>query len=130
MLTSEQINELHRLHGVEDCSVRRIAPQLHIGRRTLVKYPITPAARPAPRQRASKLDRFKPAIAELPAEDAGTSAVVIAERLRSLGFDDGLTILKKYLHAAPGQLHARQSGPSRLRAPLLPGRVFRFRKGG
>jgi len=109
MLTAEQINELHRLHWAEHWPVRRIARHLHIGRRTLVKYLNTPAARPAPRRRTSKLDPFKPAIADLLAEDAEASAVVIAERLRSLGFDGGLSILKEYLHAVRGQLHARRA---------------------
>jgi transposase len=109
MPTVEQINELHRLHWVEHWSMRRIARHLHIGRRTLGKYLKMPAARPAPRRRASKLDPFKPAIAELLAEDAEASAVVIAERLRTLGFDGGVSILKEYLHAARGQLHARRA---------------------
>lgn len=109
MLTAEQINELHRLHWVERWSLRRIARQQHIGRHTLAKYLNTPAARPAPRQRASKLDPFKAAIADLLAEDAEASAVVIGERLRALGFDGGLSILKEYLHAARGQLHARRA---------------------
>lgn len=109
MPTVEQINEFHRLHWVERWSLRRIARHLHIGRRTLAKYLNTPAARPAPRQRTSKLDSFKPAIADLLAEDAEASAVVIAERLRALGFDGGLSILKEYLHTVRGQLHARRA---------------------
>lgn len=91
MLTSEQINELHRLHWVEHWSLRHIARNLHIGRHTLAKYLNMPTAQPQPRQRASKLDPFKPAIAELLTEDAAASAVVIAERLRSLGFEGGVS---------------------------------------
>ena len=109
MLTSEQINELHRLHWVEHWSLRHIARNLHIGRHTLAKYLNMPAAQPQPRQRASKLDPFKPAIAELLTEDAAASAVVIAERLRSLGFEGGVSILKEYLHTARGQFHARRA---------------------
>ncbi len=109
MPTVEQINELHRLHGGEHWSMRRIARHLHIGRHTLAKYLNTPAARPAPRQRTSKLDPFKRTIADRLAEDAEASAVVIAERLRTLGFHGGVSILKEYLHAARGQFHARRA---------------------
>ena len=38
MLTPEQINNIHRLHWVEKQSVRKIARQLHLGRRTIAKY--------------------------------------------------------------------------------------------
>jgi len=109
MLTSEQINELHRLRWSEHWPQRRIARHLHIGRHTLAKYLNAPAAQPAPRHRSSKLDPFKPVIAELLAEDAQASAVVIAERLRTLGFDGGVSILKEYLRTARGQLHARRA---------------------
>jgi hypothetical protein len=60
MLTAEQINEIHRLHWAEHWSVRQIARHLHIGRRTIAKYIAAPARTAAPRQRASKLDPFKP----------------------------------------------------------------------
>ena len=36
MLTPYQISEIHRLHWVEKWSLRKIAQQLRIGRRTLV----------------------------------------------------------------------------------------------
>lgn len=42
MLTPEQINNIHRLRCVEKQSVRKIARQLHLGRRTIAKYLITP----------------------------------------------------------------------------------------
>jgi transposase len=79
--------------------MRKIAHHLHIGRRTIAQYLATPARAAAPRQRASKLDAFKAAIAELLEQDAEASAVVIAQRLRALGFDGGLSILKEYLHS-------------------------------
>lgn len=99
MLTAEQINTIHRLHWAEHWSVRKIARHLHLGRRTIAKYLAAPARRPALRQRASKLDPFKPAITELLKQDPNASAVVIAQRLRPLGFDGGLSILKEYLHS-------------------------------
>ena len=99
MLTAEQINTIHHLHWSEHWSVRKIARHLHLGRRTISHYLVTPARSPARRQRASKLDPFKATIAELLEQDATASAMVIAQRLRPLGFHGGLSILKDYLHA-------------------------------
>ena len=86
MLTPDQISEVHRLHWVEKWSLRRIAQQLRIGRRTLTKYLETPAQKPARRDRASKLDPFKAAIGELLQHDSSANAPVIAQRLRPLGY--------------------------------------------
>ncbi len=69
MLSPEQINEIHRLHFVEKWPQRRIARHLHIGRHTLAKYLDTPAPSPSHRDRTSKLDAFKPAVAELLQQD-------------------------------------------------------------
>ena len=64
MLTAEQINEIHRLHWAELWPVRKIARHLHIGRRTIAKHLAAPAQTAASRPRSSKLDPFKPSIAE------------------------------------------------------------------
>ena len=69
MLSAEQINEIHRLHWAEHWPVRKIARHLHIGRRTIAKYLVAPAQNAAPRQRSSKLDPFKPTIAEFLEQD-------------------------------------------------------------
>src|ERR1700723_1768073 len=99
MLTAEQINSIHRLHWAEHWSVRKIARHLHLARRTISQYLVTQAHSAARRQRASKLDPFKAPIAELLEQNAKASAMVIAQRLRPLGFTGGLSILKDYLHA-------------------------------
>ena len=99
MLTAEQINSIHRLHWAEHWSVRKIARHLHLARRTISQYLVTPVRSAARRQRASKLDPFKSTIAELLEQDAKASAMVIAQRLRPLGFTGGMSILKDYLHA-------------------------------
>ena len=99
MLTTEQINEIHRLHVVEKWSLRKVAKHLRIGRRTIAKYLETPAPPPASRDRTSKLDPFKEAIAELLEKDPSARAPVIAQRLQTLGYNGGITILKEYLHA-------------------------------
>lgn len=99
MLTPDQINTIHRLHLIDKWSLRKIARHLQIGRHTVAKYIETPAPPPAHRDRASKLDPFKPAIDELLERDPTAPATVIAERLRTLGFDGGITIVKDYLQA-------------------------------
>jgi transposase len=99
MLTSDQINEIHRLHLIEKWSLRKIARHLHIGRPTLAKYLGTPAPVPVSRERTSILDPYKLAIAELLQPDASASAPVIAQGLQTLGYRGGITILKDYLHA-------------------------------
>ena len=65
-VNNEQLNEILRLRLLEGWSVRRIARHLHLCRRTVDKRL---AGKVAPttvrRQRASKLDPFKPLIGEL-----------------------------------------------------------------
>lgn len=63
----------------------------------------------ARRKRASKLDPFKATIAELLEQDAKASALVIAQRLRPLGFTGGMSILKDYLHTARTQTSAQRA---------------------
>lgn len=83
MLTPDQINDMHRLHWVEKWSVRKIARHLHLGRRTIAKYLATPSPAPVHRDRASKLDSFKPAIAELLEQDPTVSVALLEQRLRT-----------------------------------------------
>jgi transposase len=109
MLTPDQINAIHRLHGVEKWSLRKIAAHLHISRRTIVRYLETPAPPPARRDRASKLDPFKPAIAELLGQDPAAQAPVVTQRLRTLGYDGGETIVKDYLRALRAASKARRA---------------------
>jgi transposase len=99
MLTPDQISTVHRLHWVEKWSVRKIASHLHIGRRTIAKYLDVPAPRKTRRERASILDPFKAAIAELLQQDPTANAPVIAQRLQPLGYTGGITIIKDYLRA-------------------------------
>lgn len=109
MLTADQINAIHLLHWAEHWSARKIARHLHIGRRTLAKYLDTPAPPSVSRRRASKLDAFKLTIAEWLAQDPTASAVVIAQRLRPLGFAGGISILKEHLHSVRAQAAARRA---------------------
>jgi transposase len=109
MLTPDQINHIHRLHWVEKWSVRKIARQLHLGRRTIAKYLTAPAASPVHRDRGSKLDPFKPAIAELLEQDPTSSVVLIEQRLRAQGFDGGMTIVKDYVRTLRNSRAARRA---------------------
>ncbi len=100
MLSPEQINEIHRLSPIEKWPQRRIARHLHIGRHTLLKYLDNPAPKPCRRDRASKLDAFKPALAELLQQDLEASGtVLLLQRLQPLGYEGGITILRDYLLA-------------------------------
>jgi len=109
MLTPDQINAIHRLHFVERWPLRKIARHLHIGRRTVTKYAEKPAQSPARRERASKLDPFKAAIAELLQQDSTANAPVIAQRLGPLGYDGGITVIKDYLRAVRQNTAARRA---------------------
>jgi transposase len=109
MLTNEQINEIHRLHFVENWTVRKIARHLHIGRRTVAKYLIKPAQTPLHRTRTSKLDPFKPAIEEWLQQDSSVTAAVIFQRLRDQGFAGGYTIIKDHLQAVRTETKTRRA---------------------
>jgi len=109
MLTADQINHIHRLRLVEKWPLRKIARHLKIGRRTLAKYIQTPAPPPTRRDRASKLDPFKPAIAELLQRDSTAPATVIAERIRTLGYAGGITIVKDHLQAVRADAQRRRA---------------------
>src|SRR5262252_5936843 len=98
MLTTEQINELHRLYWSERWTIRKIERHLRMGWRTIRKYLEQPAQTPLPRQRTSKLDPFKTTIAELLEKDPSASAAVIGQRLRPLGYSGCDSILRAYVH--------------------------------
>ena len=109
MLTPEQINNIHHLHWAEKQSVRKIARQFHLGRRTIAKYLTTPAPPPVHRDRSSKLDSFKPAIAELLEQDSTVSVALIEQRLRAQGCDGGMTIVKDYVRTLRKSTAARRA---------------------
>src|SRR5512135_1856233 len=98
MLTTDQINELHHLYWSERWPIRKIERHLRMSWRTIKKYLETPAQTAAQRLRVSKLDPFKPTIAELLEKDSRASAAVIEQRLRPLGYNGGHSILREYIH--------------------------------
>jgi transposase len=109
MLTTDQINDLHRLYWVEHWPIRKIEQHLGMSWRTIKKYLDAPAQTPAARSRTSKLDPFKPTIAELLEKDARASAAVIEQRLRPLGYDGGHSILRDYIHQVRPQLQSKRA---------------------
>jgi transposase len=104
MLTTDQINDLHRLYWSERWPIRKIERHLRMSWRTIKKYLDAPAQAPAQRQRESKLDPFKPSIHEWLEKDPTVTAAVIEQRLRSLGYRGGHTILREYVHTARPRL--------------------------
>jgi transposase len=97
MLTIDLINEIYRLAMSEHWSMRRIARHLHLAARTVKKYLQTPVPSPVRRPRPSKLDLFKPLIADLLNEDPRAPGTVILQRLQAAGYSGGHTILRDYL---------------------------------
>src|SRR5271167_2693385 len=97
MLKTDQINEIHRLAGGEHWSMRRIAHHLHLAARTVKKYLETPLPTPVCRPRPSKLDPFRPLIAEGLDQDPRAPGTVILQRLRAAGYSGSHTILRQYL---------------------------------
>ena len=57
------------------------------------------SAAPSRRDRTSKLDTLKPAIAEFLQQDPKVPVQVLFQRLQTLGYDGGITILKDYVQA-------------------------------
>ena len=74
MLTTDQINDLHRLYWSERWPIRKIERHLKMSWRTIKKYLEAPAQSPAQRQRESKLDPFKATIAEWLEKDPNVAA--------------------------------------------------------
>jgi transposase len=100
MLTTDQINELHRLYWSEHWPIRKIERQLNIGWRTIRKYLAAPAQDPLRRDRPSKLDPFKGNITEWLEKDPRVTAAVIEQKLRSLGYQGGHSIIREYVRNA------------------------------
>jgi transposase len=121
MLTTDQINDLHRLYWSERWPIRKIQRHLRMGWRTIKKYLHAPAQGPAQRQRQSKLDPFKGTIAEWLEKDPTVTAAVMEQRLRPLGSGGRSSILREYVHTV-----RPQSKPSRafLRMEPPPGERF------
>src|SRR6202035_1509055 len=97
MLTTEQINDLHRLYVSEKWPIRKIERHLNMGWKTIKKYLETPAQGAATRERRSKLDAFKGVIAECLEKDPTVSAALLYQRIKDQGYNGGHAILQEYV---------------------------------
>jgi transposase len=109
MLTTEQINDVHRFYWSERWPIRKIERHLHMGWKTIRKYLDAPAQGPATRERVSKLDPFKGQIADWLEKDPRVTAAVIEQRLRPLGYPGGSSILQEYVSKVRPQLKAQRA---------------------
>src|SRR5208337_1970745 len=96
---SGNVAEVVRLGLVEGVSVRKIASQLSMARKTvrtiLGRY--QPPARAAPAPRGSLLDPYEKTIEKLLDDTPEMLAPAVLERLRPLGYTGGVTILRARL---------------------------------
>ena len=107
MIDTRTIFEIHRLAN-EGLSVRRIARSLKLNRKTVVRYLTDPNPKRPAIKRASKLNPFKQEIERMLEIDPKASAVVILQRITSLGFDGEISILRDYLRKIRGKSKKRQ----------------------
>ncbi len=97
MIDYETYCRIHHLHEHEGLTVAQIARALALDERTVAAWLAQAHYRPRrTTPRASKLEPFKPTIRKL-IETHPYSAVQILQRLRELGYEGGLTVLKNYL---------------------------------
>jgi transposase len=96
MIDRRLVFEIHRMAD-DGLSCRKIAKALKLDRTTVGKYLADPNPVRPTVVKASKLDPFKDLIHELLKRDRDAPATVIRQRLKSRGFDGGLSILRAYL---------------------------------
>lgn len=104
--SSERNAEVLRLALLEGMSIRKISYRLQISRKTVRKIlgRHKPAVRSAPRPRGSILDPYRPAIRKLLDDTPEMLAPAVLERLRPLGYQGGISVLRELLRTMrPGQ---------------------------
>jgi homoserine acetyltransferase len=107
MLRSKTVNHIRDL-AAQGYSIRRIAEETGIARNTIRKY-LRGRPEPVPRRkRGSKLDPFKDQIRRWIDEDHLYNCQTMFERLRTMGYQGGLTMLRLFV------------------APLRPSRRLQF----
>lgn len=94
--------EIRRLKAIEGLAERQIADRLLISRGKVRRALAGLPAHREPRQVISKLDRFKPAIAEILKAYPDLSGVRIFEKLKALGYVGSTTILREYVSGLRG----------------------------
>ena len=96
MIDTQTIFEIHHLKE-QGMSERRIAKTLHLTRKTIRKYLDNPIRKRTVIRRKSKLDPFKNEIKQLLEQDSRVSAEVVKQRIESIGYAGGITIIRDYL---------------------------------
>src|SRR6185436_2475897 len=87
--------EVLRLHYLDGASVRRIARELSLSRKTIRKILGTSPVKPKPHNpRVRIVDRYRDAIRQMLSSSAEMRATSILERLRPMGFEGGITVVR------------------------------------
>ena len=107
MIDQRTIFEIHRLSN-EGLSIRKIASKINLNRKTVIRYLNDPNPKRPLIERPSKLNPYKEEISEMLEIDPKVSAVVILQRIASLGFNGEVTILRDYLRKIRGRSKNRQ----------------------
>jgi transposase len=109
MLTSDQINELHRLYVSERWPIRKIERHLNMGWKTIKKYLEAPAqgaahAR-APQQTGPVQGRSRSAWRKIPE----VTAALIFQRIKDQGYSGGHAILQEYVRKVRPQPESKRA---------------------
>jgi transposase len=103
--------EVLRLHYLEGASVRRIARDLGLSRKTVRRILGTaPAKTKQPVPRTKILDRYRDAVRQMLSASPEMRATGVLERLRATGFDGGITVVRDLV---------RELRPHAVREPFL-----------
>ena len=96
MIDTQTVFEIHHLRQ-QGLSERKISRTLHLTRKTVRKYLDNPMQKRPAIRRKSKLDPFNNEIKQLLEQDPRVSAEVIKQRIESMGYAGGITIIRDYL---------------------------------
>ena len=87
--------EVLRLHYLEGASLRRIARDLSLSRKTVRRIlGTTPVKSKSTNPRARVIDRYRDAVRQMLSSSAEMRATSILERLRPMGFEGGITVVR------------------------------------
>jgi len=117
--TSERTSEVLRLALLEGVSIRKISCRLQLSRKTVRKIlgRHKPRVRPGAQPRGSILDPYRPAIKKMLDDTPDLLAPAVLERLRPLGYQGGVTVLRDLLRT----LRPRQQREAFSKLDFAPG---------
>jgi len=96
MIDKRTIFEIHRLKNM-GWSNRKIAGNLRIDRKSVIKYVLNPTAVREQSLRGKKIDAYTDLIKEFLEQDPTVSGPVVLQHLAENGFDGKITIVRDYL---------------------------------